>query len=73
MLHIDISYERRKANKNLAFNAEELYTRLMQELDTAQIFINPDSAAKTAEVEPFTKDDTPVPEKKAEQEPSKAA
>ncbi|ETV92521.1 hypothetical protein H310_13202 [Aphanomyces invadans] len=38
MLQIVISYQRRQANKQLAFNADELYTRLMQELDAAKIF-----------------------------------
>ncbi|KAG9400358.1 hypothetical protein AC1031_010578 [Aphanomyces cochlioides] len=38
MLQICISYRRRQANKQLAFNADELYTRLMQELDAAKIF-----------------------------------
>ncbi len=46
MLQISIAYRKRQANKQLAFNADELYTRLMQELDNAKIFVHLDSAAK---------------------------
>ncbi|OQR92707.1 WD repeat protein 35 [Achlya hypogyna] len=45
MLQISISYRRRQANKQLAFNADELYTRLMQELDAAKIFVSLESDA----------------------------
>jgi hypothetical protein len=45
MLRIMISYRQREAAKALAFNADELHTRLMQELDKAKIFVVPDSAA----------------------------
>ncbi|TMW62516.1 hypothetical protein Poli38472_005134 [Pythium oligandrum] len=48
MLRIGISYMKRKAAKALAFNSNELYTRLMQELDKAKIFVNPESAAATS-------------------------
>ncbi|KAF0700918.1 Aste57867_8566 [Aphanomyces stellatus] len=46
MLQIVITYRRRQANKQLAFNADELYTRLMQELDTAKIFVDAKQPAK---------------------------
>lgn len=39
MLQIFISYNRKKANKRLAFNSEELYTKVMQDMDQAKIFI----------------------------------
>jgi hypothetical protein len=48
MLRIAISYKQREATKALAFNADELYTRLMQELEKAKIFITPDSAAASS-------------------------
>ena len=54
MLQIAIMYNRRKANKRLAFNAEELYTRLLQELDKAKIFIKADSSPKEETPEPFS-------------------
>ncbi|GMF25436.1 unnamed protein product [Phytophthora fragariaefolia] len=47
MLRMAISYKKRQAAKALAFNADELYTRLMQELDKARIFVNADSSAGT--------------------------
>ncbi|KAL4133568.1 hypothetical protein PRIC2_003885 [Phytophthora ramorum] len=43
MLRLAISYKKRQAAKALAFNADELYTRLMQELDKARIFVDADS------------------------------
>lgn len=45
MLHVAISYRKRQAAKALAFNADELYSRLSQELDRAGIFADKDSAA----------------------------
>uniref|UniRef100_K3WM40 Uncharacterized protein n=1 Tax=Globisporangium ultimum (strain ATCC 200006 / CBS 805.95 / DAOM BR144) TaxID=431595 RepID=K3WM40_GLOUD len=45
MLRMAISYKKRQAAKALAFNADELYTRLIQELDKAKIFVNPESTA----------------------------
>ncbi|KAJ8550446.1 hypothetical protein ON010_g10623 [Phytophthora cinnamomi] len=47
MLRMAISYKKRQAAKALAFNADELYTRLMQELDKARIFVDADSSAAT--------------------------
>lgn len=47
MLRLAISYKKRQAAKALAFNADELYTRLMQELDKARIFVDADSNAAT--------------------------
>ncbi|KAF4316770.1 hypothetical protein G195_009819 [Phytophthora kernoviae 00238/432] len=47
MLRLSISYKKRQAAKALAFNADELYTRLMQELDKARIFVDSDSRATT--------------------------
>ncbi|GMF31451.1 unnamed protein product [Phytophthora lilii] len=47
MLRLAISYKKRQAAKALAFNADELYTRLMQELDKARIFVTADSSAET--------------------------
>lgn len=48
MLRMAISYRKRQAAKALAFNADELYTRLIQELDRAKIFVAADSSAATA-------------------------
>lgn len=48
MLRFAISYKKRQAAKALAFNADELYTRLIQELDKAKIFVNADSSAAQA-------------------------
>lgn len=45
MLRMAISYKKRQAAKALAFNADELYTRLIQELDRARIFVDADSSA----------------------------
>ncbi|GLD99196.1 hypothetical protein PINS_up007914 [Pythium insidiosum] len=45
MLRISIAYRRRQAAKALAFTSDELYTRLLQELDKAKIFVTPESAA----------------------------
>lgn len=45
MLRMVISYKKRQAAKALAFNADELYTRLIQELDRAKIFVSADSSA----------------------------
>jgi hypothetical protein len=45
MLRVTISYRKRQAAKALAFNADELYSRLTQELDRAGIFADKDSAA----------------------------
>ncbi|KAG6964097.1 hypothetical protein JG687_00006171 [Phytophthora cactorum] len=45
MLRLAISYNKRHATKALAFNADELYTRLMQEMDKARIFVDADSSA----------------------------
>ncbi|CEG49204.1 uncharacterized protein PHALS_06978 [Plasmopara halstedii] len=39
MLQITISYKKRQAVKTLAFNANELYTHLIQEMDKARIFV----------------------------------
>lgn len=47
MLRMAISYKKRQAAKALAFNADELYTRLLQELDKAKIFVAADSRAAT--------------------------
>ncbi|KAG7386680.1 WD repeat-containing protein 35 [Phytophthora pseudosyringae] len=47
MLRLAISYKKRQAAKALAFNADELYTRLMQELDKARIFVDADSSSST--------------------------
>jgi hypothetical protein len=47
MLRLAISYKKRQAAKALAFNADELYTRLMQELDKARIFADADSSSAT--------------------------
>ncbi|TYZ60327.1 hypothetical protein PybrP1_010820, partial [[Pythium] brassicae (nom. inval.)] len=48
MLRMAISYKKRQAAKALAFNADELYTRLIQELDKAKIFVAADSSAAIA-------------------------
>ncbi|KAF1792364.1 Tetratricopeptide-like helical domain [Phytophthora cactorum] len=45
MLRLAISYNKRHATKALAFNVDELYTRLMQEMDKARIFVDADSSA----------------------------
>jgi hypothetical protein len=47
MLRISISYKKRQAAKALAFNADELHTKLLQELDKAKIFVHAESAAAT--------------------------
>ncbi|KUF87047.1 WD repeat protein 35 [Phytophthora nicotianae] len=47
MLRLAISYNKRQAAKALAFNADELYKRLMQEIDKARIFVDADSDAST--------------------------
>merc|ERR1711865_684048 len=39
MLKIIVSYEKRKAKKPLAFNAQELKVRIMQDFKAANIFI----------------------------------
>lgn len=48
MLRMAISYKKRQAAKALAFNADELYTRLIQELDRAKIFVHAASGAALA-------------------------
>lgn len=45
MLRVTISYRKRQAANALAFNADELYSRLSQELDRAGIFVDKDSSA----------------------------
>lgn len=53
MLRLSISYKKRQAAKALAFNADELYNRLLQELDRAAIFVHRESAAtSTASTSP---------------------
>ncbi|DAZ96076.1 TPA: hypothetical protein N0F65_005854 [Lagenidium giganteum] len=47
MLRMGISYKQRKAAKALAFNSDELYTRMMQEFDKAKVFVNPESLSAT--------------------------
>lgn len=48
MLRMAISYHKRQAAKALAFTSDELYTRLMQELDKAKIFVHSQSIAATS-------------------------
>lgn len=45
MLRLAISYKKRQAPKAFAFNANELYTRLIQEMYKAHIFIDTESSA----------------------------